>query len=142
MIREMEKKDYKQVYNLGKELHENFENIYPLEKITETNYIHLLVYEKEQEVLGFLTYTELQDTVDVLDVIVAKSHRRKKIATGLIDYMLTNISPTSTVYLEVSVENQAAIELYEKFGFEKIHTRKKYYGTEDAYVMERVNENE
>ena len=56
--------------------------------------------------------------------------------------MLTNISPTSTVYLEVSVENQAAIELYEKFGFEKIHTRKNYYGTEDAYVMERVSPNE
>lgn len=142
MIREIENKDYEKIYELGKELHENFKSLYPLDKITQTDYIHLLVYEKNEEIVGFLTYTELQDTVDILDLVVDALHRRKKIATALIDYMITNINPTSTIYLEVSVENQAAIDLYEKFGFVKIHTRKKYYGTEDAYVMERVSENE
>ena len=142
MIREIDNKDYEKIYQLGKELHENFKSLYPLDKITQTDYIHLLVYEKNEEIVGFLTYTELQDTVDILDLVVDALHRRKKIATALIDYMITNINPTSTIYLEVSVENQAAIDLYEKFGFVKIHTRKKYYGTEDAYVMERVSENE
>ena len=142
MIREIENKDYEKIYELGKELHENFKSLYPLDKITQTDQIHLLVYEKNEEIVGFLTYTELQDTVDILDLVVDALHRRKKIATALIDYMITNINPTSTIYLEVSVENQAAIDLYEKFGFVKIHTRKKYYGTEDAYVMERVSENE
>lgn len=142
MIREIENKDYEKIYELGKELHENFKSLYPLDKITQTDYIHLLVYEKNEEIVGFLTYTELHNTVDILDLVVDAHHRRKKIATALIDYMITNINPTSTIYLEVSVENQAAIDLYEKFGFVKIHTRKKYYGTEDAYVMERVSENE
>ncbi|HIR74936.1 TPA: GNAT family N-acetyltransferase [Candidatus Ventrenecus avicola] len=142
MIREIENKDYEKIYELGKELHENFKSLYPLDKITQTDYIHLLVYEKNEEIVGFLTYTELHNTVDILDLVVDALHRRKKIATALIDYMITNINPTSTIYLEVSVENQAAIDLYEKFGFVKIHTRKKYYGTEDAYVMERVSENE
>ena len=39
-------------------------------------------------------------------------------------------------------DNDVAINLYEKFGFKIIHTRKKYYGKKDAYVMERVIENE
>ena len=142
MIREIEEKDYKKIYELGKELHENFKSIYPLEKIMENDYIHILVFTSENEILGFLTYTELQDTVDILDLVVEQNHRHQKIATGLLDYMITNVSPTSTIYLEVAVNNQHAIDLYEKFGFEKIHTRKNYYGTEDAYVMERVSLNE
>lgn len=142
MIREIEEKDYDKIYELGKELHENFKRIYPLEKITKNDYIHILVFEKKNQILGFLTYTELQDTVDILDLVVETNHRHQKIATQLLDYMLTNINPTSTVYLEVAVNNQHAIDLYEKFGFEKIHTRKNYYGIEDAYVMERVSPNE
>lgn len=142
MIREIEEKDYDKIYELGKELHENFKRIYPLEKIKENDYIHILVFERNNKILGFLTYTELQDTVDILDLIVEQNHRRQKIATQLLDYMITNTRSTNTIYLEVAVNNRQAIDLYEKFGFEKIHTRKNYYGIEDAYVMERVSPNE
>ena len=39
-------------------------------------------------------------------------------------------------YLEVRVRNNVAINLYKKFGFETISTRKGYYKDgEDAYVM-------
>ena len=51
-------------------------------------------------------------------------------------------SPKMIFLLEVAVDNDVAINLYEKFGFKIIHTRKKYYGKKDAYVMERVIENE
>lgn len=38
--------------------------------------------------------------------------------------------------LEVNEKNKAAIALYEKFGFKKVGTRKKYYnGTDDGHVM-------
>ena len=33
-------------------------------------------------------------------------------------------------------------DIYQKFGFKVIHTRKKYYGKKDAYVMEREAVNE
>ena len=39
--------------------------------------------------------------------------------------------------LEVNTENIAAINLYKKFNFEIINTRKKYYEGKDAYIMER-----
>ena len=40
--------------------------------------------------------------------------------------------------LEVRESNISAIKLYEKVGFEEINRRKKYYGNEDAIIMERI----
>ena len=47
--------------------------------------------------------------------------------------------PTSVqlITLEVRESNLPAIKLYEKFGFEIVNTRKKYYGEENAYLMGR-----
>ena len=56
--------------------------------------------------------------------------------------MITSSTPKMTFLLEVAVDNDVAIKLYEKFGFKIIHTRKKYYGKKDAYVMERADVNE
>lgn len=40
------------------------------------------------------------------------------------------------ITLEVNEKNLPAIHLYEKYGFTKIGTRKKYYdNTFDAYIM-------
>ena len=39
------------------------------------------------------------------------------------------------ITLEVAVNNEPAISLYKKFGFEIISTRKNYYDNVDAYLM-------
>ena len=51
MIREIEEKDYEKIYELGKELHENFKSIYPLEKITENDYIHPCVSFPDSDII-------------------------------------------------------------------------------------------
>lgn len=44
--------------------------------------------------------------------------------------------------LEVDTTNRAAVELYQKFGFETIHIRKNYYqnthGHTDALIMQKA----
>ena len=55
----------------------------------------------------------------------------------MIDYFLSNYD-SKDIILEVDVNNNSAIRLYEKFGFSVISTRKKYYNGNDAYVMKRV----
>ena len=82
------------------------------------------------------------DSVDILDIYVDKEYRQQKIASLLIDYMISMADPKTSFLLEVAVDNLPAISLYEKFGFKVIHTRKKYYGQKDAYVMEREALNE
>ena len=87
-------------------------------------------------------YTDLDGMIDIMDIVVDNSYRRQKIGSLLMDEMITNSKEDSKFYLEVNVKNEPAIQMYEKFGFKKIHTRKKYYGEEDALIMERTNENE
>lgn len=142
MIRTIEEQDYQAVYQLGETFQKNFQSIYPLNELCPQEYFHVLVYEEKNQIIGFLIYTDLYLTVDILDIVIEKTHRNQKIGTNLLDYMITSLDPKSTIYLEVATYNQYAIALYEKFGFKKIHTRKEYYGLTDAYIMERKLMNE
>ena len=142
MIRKVAKKDFPRIYELGKLLYENYENLYNLEELTKKEYFKTLVAEEQGDVVGFLMYTDLDGMIDIMDIVVDNSYRRQKIGSLLMDEMITNSKEDSKFYLEVNVKNEPAIQMYEKFGFKKIHTRKKYYGEEDALIMERTNENE
>ncbi len=142
MIRKIEQKDYKKIYELGSMLHENFEDTYNFDELLTKSYFHGLVYEEQGVVLGFILYSVLEHMIDILDIVVDPQKRHQKIGSLLLDEVITNAHKEDKFYLEVNVNNQIAIDMYEKFGFKKIHTRKKYYGEDDAYVMERVNEDE
>lgn len=51
----------------------------------------------------------------------------------LIDFSKTR---ACSITLEVSTQNIIAIHLYEKYGFQSLGTRKKYYNNKfDAYIM-------
>jgi len=138
MIRYLKNEDFETIYKLGNEITPNFKKTMNLSEIMEDNYTKVFVYEEEKKVQGFLMYTELPDTIDIIDIIVAEDYRRKNIASCLLDYMFTEM-PTSVqlITLEVRESNFPAIKLYEKFGFEIVNTRKKYYGEENAYLMGR-----
>lgn len=142
MIREVCVQDYEKIYELGSALQEDFKTLWNLEELLQHDYFKLIVFVLDGEVAGFLMYTVIDTMVDVMNLVVDKKYRRKHIATRLLDYLFTSSKPEDKFYLEVRVDNQAALSLYEKFGFQRIHTRKKYYGDTDAFVMERVNENE
>ena len=142
MIRTAKVTDLDTIYEMGRALHDNYKQTYDLESLLTKDYFHLLVYEKDNQVIGFLAYSLLIDSVDILDIYVDKEYRQQKIASLLIDYMISMVDPKTSFLLEVAVDNLPAISLYEKFGFKVIHIRKKYYGQKDAYVMEREALNE
>ena len=58
------------------------------------------------------------------------------------NYAINKISKTTkkeTISLEVNEKNTIAIKLYEKFGFEKVGLRKKYYNEKDnAIIMTKI----
>ena len=59
---------------------------------------------------------------------------------GLITLTVCRARGVASLYLEVRASNQAAIALYERFGFRDVGRRRNYYQhpTEDARVMEVV----
>ena len=126
-----------QVYNLGSELHQNFKDLYNFESLNiEFNETYICV--DNDRVLGFIHIQNLVDEINIIDIVVDSSMRKKGIGCSLIKHIL-NIYPDKRFILEVSCDNTAAINLYKKLGFTEISVRSKYYNGVDAVVMERKN---
>ncbi len=97
----------------------------------------ILVFEENSSILGFICYSRLYETVDILYIVVNEEYRRNGIATKLVSELL-NIEGVKHILLEVNKENAGAIEFYNSLGFNVIREIKNYYDNQDAFAMERV----
>ncbi|AKK02362.1 ribosomal protein S18-alanine N-acetyltransferase [Corynebacterium epidermidicanis] len=71
---------------------------------------------------------------------VDPAHQRKGIAGELMDQLMHAADQyQGPVFLEVRTDNEPAIAMYEKYGFERMGLRKNYYQPSgaDAYTMKR-----
>lgn len=93
------------------------------------------------ELLGFLIISRYVDAWHVMNVAVSPEHRRRKIATMLLErlFELTAGDGQRGYTLEVRVSNDVAIRLYERAGFKPRGIRRGYYtdNREDALIMWR-----
>lgn len=93
----------------------------------------------EDRIVGFIGLMAVAGEGDITNVAVLPSHRKQGIGDRLVREMLAlaKEKEISKIMLEVRASNQAAIHLYEKYGFEFLCIRKKYYQkpTEDANIM-------
>lgn len=78
---------------------------------------------------GFIAFVQVADFADVYDIEVRAECRRQGYGRSLMQLFLDEMKSRGVVdvTLEVRVDNVAAIALYEKFGFERLSIRKKYY---------------
>lgn len=94
------------------------------------------------KIIGYIAAELLVDHFDLLAIAVPSNYRRQNIATMLLNKLLDICKELNItdIFLEVRCNNFSAIKFYEKTGFEKISTRKKYYTdtNEDAYVYKIV----
>ena len=142
MIREPNVLDIPRINELGCLLEENFAKVYSINEMLEDKYSKIYVYEIDDVIVGFIIATDLKETCDILSLIVDPEYRNKKVATNLIDYLISELDENlKLITLEVRANNTAAIHLYDKFGFEVVNVRKKYYSNgDDAYLMARESE--
>ena len=100
-----------------------------------------LVAEAGDEVLGYVGMMYVLDEGYISNVAVAPAYRRRGLASSLITELLRRAEALSLsfVTLEVRESNEAAISLYEGFGFAPVGRRKGYYDApkEDAILMTR-----
>jgi ribosomal-protein-alanine N-acetyltransferase len=93
------------------------------------------------ELLGYLIISRYVDAWHVMNVAVSPEHRRRKIATMLLErlFELTAGEGQRGYTLEVRVSNDVAIRLYERAGFKPRGIRRGYYtdNREDALIMWR-----
>lgn len=105
-------------------------------KITLNAFSNILIYEKDNKIVAFLDYSKMYEKLEINYIYVIEEYRKQNIAYELIDYMIKN-NDFENITLEVNVNNENAIRLYKKHGFEIVSIREKYYNGIDGYLMER-----
>lgn len=101
----------------------------------ENPFLKNYVYIEKNEPIGLISYSLIYDRIELEYIWTSFEHRKKGIASKLMDKMLEENS--NNITLEVRTTNESAINLYKKYNFKIVSTRKNYYGNEDAYLMIR-----
>jgi [ribosomal protein S18]-alanine N-acetyltransferase len=98
-------------------------------------------YAESGDLVGYAFVSRYVDAWHVMNVAVAPEHRRRGIATELLQrlFEITSADQRRGYTLEVRVSNSEAIRLYERLGFESRGIRRGYYtdNREDALIMWR-----
>jgi ribosomal-protein-alanine N-acetyltransferase len=92
-------------------------------------------------VVGFCSFWRVLDELHINNLAVEPHHRRSGVATALLDHVLHagRALGATRATLEVRRSNEAARQLYERFGFAVTNVRRSYYTkpVEDALVLWR-----
>jgi ribosomal-protein-alanine N-acetyltransferase len=96
-----------------------------------------LAVESDGALIGYLVCARYDDVWHLMNVAISPEHRRRGIATGLIERLFAEAGSSARYTLEVRVSNLAAIAMYEGFGFRSAGRRRRYYhdNGEDALIM-------
>lgn len=102
-----------------------------------------IIYNDDNIFAGYITY-RINDISELLQMAIIEKNRRQGYAKKLIDELISDAKTKNSdkVMLEVRTNNEKAINLYKKCGFNIIDTRKDYYKepNDNAYIMEYVME--
>lgn len=96
-----------------------------------------LLYIEDNEIIGYLYYSDIYDRAEINQIEVLLSHRNCGKASKLIEKMFSLVDKSIT--LEVKIDNIPAINLYKKYNFVEKAIRKGYYDGIDGILMERIN---
>lgn len=114
------------------------ENVY-LQTLANENALYLLAENEDGELAGTCGLLDILGEGDISNVAVAKPFRRQKVAERMMAELLGRGKERGIMAftLEVRASNEAAIRLYEKFGFVCEGRRKKFYKKpeEDALIL-------
>ena len=97
----------------------------------------------ESDTLGYFIALQVADESTLMDIGVKQTYRQQGIGEKLLQFFLAKCREKNShqVWLEVRASNQAAIGLYQKYGFQIVERRKHYYPAveaderEDALIM-------
>lgn len=109
-------------------------------ELESSNSYFFVAKNNSDEIVGFAGIKVIFDEADIMNIVVKKDFRNKKIGSLLLDHLISYSEKTNlkTITLEVNEINIPAIKLYEKFSFSKLGIRKKYYnGENNAIIMSK-----
>lgn len=139
LIRPLEEKDINAIIEgeekaFGKSL--GFDLIYSDLKLNP--YANYFVLEINRKVRGYIGLWITYEVAEVINFYVDKEYQGMGFGKMILEFAinLCSLSKVQSISLEVRENNERAIMLYQKYGFEFSHKREQYYsdGT-DALVL-------
>lgn len=109
-----------------------------IKELTGNKFAHYYTLALENYIVGYFGMWIVEDHAQITTIAVDGNYRGKKFGAFLLEFALTLAASyhVDVVSLEVRVDNEPAIRLYESFGFNYGGIRKDYYGPGmDANVM-------
>ena len=140
-ISKMSIEDLKSIKNILASDFDNFWNFDVLEEELECKNSYVIVAKNsENNIVGFAGLKVILDEADIMNIVVKKTFRHNGIGSILLENLISyskNLN-LKNITLEVNESNLSAIHLYDKFSFDKLGIRKKYYnGESDAIIMSK-----
>lgn len=105
----------------------------------ERRAFRILGVRERRELVAYVAFSVIAGEMEILNIAVHPIQRRRGLATLMLAEVL-DICRSEHVqqgFLEVRSSNASAIDLYRKFGFMQVGTRKNYYpdNNEDALLF-------
>ena len=140
LIRAATKNDVEALLPLEKQgFHPSWTEGAILSEIDNNDTIFLVTEDEAKQIVGFAVLRLIGGEAELFQITTAAKHRREGIATHLLRRVIgdAKAAGVTKIFLEVRVSNDAAITMYERFGFTAVGLRRFYYiePTEDAKVM-------
>ena len=140
-ISKMSIEDLKSIKNILASDFDNFWSFDVLEEELECkNSYDIVAKNSENNIVGFAGLKVILDEADIMNIVVKKTFRHNGIGSILLENLISyskNLN-LKNITLEVNENNLSAIHLYDKFSFDKLGIRKKYYnGESDAIIMSK-----
>jgi len=141
MIYKAKKEDVSAIHDIEKKCFSNPWTFNMLYSDIVNNVIteYFVARDKCGNTVGFSGMYMVVSEAHITNIAVLSEKRNKGIACRLVSAMIKQAERAKCegVTLEVRVSNEAAINLYQKFGFKIEGIRKAYYtdNGEDAYIM-------
>lgn len=100
-----------------------------------------VVAQENGQVRGYAGLDLGPDVADVMTITVAPDARRGGWGTLLMEWLVETAtrSGAEALMLEVRSDNEPAIELYRRWGFEQLSVRRGYYKGADGLIMRRLS---
>ncbi len=95
----------------------------------------------QKKLVGYVSFYKVQNEIEILNIAIAADFQRRGEGTKLLSALFAagRKKQVTAIFLEVRPSNTAALALYNKFSFQEVGRRRKYYQdtNEDALILRK-----